>query len=244
MLLPLLFACAPPTWGTWMFTKEVTLPTGQECTEVTIHNLVGAYTPIAPGDDPTWAETDTGQLSGEVFFARVEQTADGAVMIVGDDALPGVEQDDGSWLFYWTNSSAGSDGLDHTTGYSFDHSYESTSTLRIEGTIDGGVFTGTHETETFAVDRWNESDTWSEEAALIIGENGEIPSDEHLLRIDTGGTEGPATNGREAFDCGETGCTLTLSEACAYRYVLTGVATGFEADDAQWVEDAGQPAGD
>lgn len=244
MLLPLLVACAPPMWGTWLFTKEVTLPTGQECTDDVIHNLVGAYEPIAPGDDPTWTETDTGSQSAEVFFARVEQTDGGAVMIVGEDALPGVEQDDGSWLFYWTNSSAGADGQNHTTGYDFDHSYESTSTLRVQGTMEAGSFVGTFETETFGIDAWAESDTWSEEAALLIGNTGNLPAADYLLRIDTGGVEGAATNTREAFDCGETGCTLTVSEACAYRYALTGVATTFEPDDAGWVEDAGQPAGD
>jgi len=68
-LLPLLVACAPPMWGTWLFTKEVTLPTGQECTHDLIHNLVGAYEPIAPGDDPTWTETDTGSQSADKGIA-------------------------------------------------------------------------------------------------------------------------------------------------------------------------------
>lgn len=244
MLLPFLVACASPMWGTWMFSKEVTLPTGDECTDDVIHNFVGAYEPITAGDDPSWTETDTGAQSEEVFFARVEQTADAAIMIIGTEALPGLIQEDGTWLFYWTSASEGTDGLDHVTGYAYDHAYESTSTLRVQGTLTGGHFTGTFETETFALDAWSESDTWSDEAAAIVGGTGALPSADYLLRIDAGGAEGTATNTQAAYDCGETGCTLTVSDACAYRYALTGVSTDFVPDDSRWVEDAGQAAGD
>ncbi len=243
MLLLSLLACADP-WGTWMFTKEVTLPTGDECLDDVLHNFVGAYTPIEAGDDPSWTAEETGEQSAEVLFGRVEGTDDGAVLVLGTEALPGSRQDDGSWLFYWTNSSSGADGLDHVTGYTFDHSYDSNATLRVQGTFEGGVFTGTWESETSDVDAWVESDTWSAEAAVGVGGTGEIPSGDYLLRIDaTSGAETTATNTQEAFDCGEAGCTLTVSESCAWRYTLTGVATELTPDDARWVEDAGQPAG-
>jgi hypothetical protein len=243
MLLILLSACAGPVYGTWMFTEDVTLPTGEECTDSVSHNFVGAYEPIAVGDDPSWTETDTGELSPEVFFGRVERTADGAVMIVGSDALPGTQLEDGSWLFFWTNTSTGSDSLDHVTGYAFDHSYTSSSTLRIAGTLQGSSFEGTWESETAANDAWTESDTWSDEAAGQVGSNGSIPASTYLLRIDDTGAESAATNSQLAYDCGDAGCTLTVQETCAYRYTLTGQATDFAPDDSRWVEDAGQAAG-
>ncbi|MDP2306215.1 MAG: hypothetical protein Q8P18_09340 [Pseudomonadota bacterium] len=244
MLLTLLVACAPPIAGTWLFTKEVTLPTGDECTDDVIHNFVGAYEPIEAGDDPSWTETETGEQSAEVLFARIEETLDGAVLVIGTEALPGALQDDGSWLFYWTGASTGADGLDHVTGYAFDHSYESTSTLRVQGSFSKGTFTGSFESETSTIAAWSESDTWSEEAATIVGGTGNLPASTYLLRIDTGGAESAAANTQLEYDCGETGCTLTVSAACAYRYVLTGVATDFTPDDSRWVEDAGQAAGD
>lgn len=244
LLLPLLLACAPPMAGTWLFTKEVTLATGDECADDVIHNFVGAYEPILTGDDPSWTETDTGAQSAEVLFGRIEDTIDGAVLIIGSEALPGAPQDDGSWLFYWTGSSSGVDSLDHVTGYAFDHSYESTSTLRVQGTFAKGMFAGTFESETSGIDAWSESDTWSDEAAAIVTSTGSIPASSYLLRIDTGGAESAAVNTQADYDCGENGCTLTVSEACAYRYVLTGVATDFRPDDSRWVEDAGQAAGD
>ena len=240
-----LTACAGPSWGTWMFTKEVTTATGDECLDDVIHNFVGAYEPIVAGDDPSWTEGDTGELSPEVFFGRVERTADGAVMIVGTDALPGEVQADGSWLFYWTNVSSGRDSLSHVTGYSFDHTYETATTLRVQGDLAGGTFTGAWEEETSAIDAWSESDTWADEAAAQVGGTGAIPSANYLLRIDTGtGAEESATNTQAEYDCGSAGCTLTVSSSCAYRYALTGQSTGFSADDSRWVEDAGQPAGD
>lgn len=244
MLVALLVACAPPMDGTWLFTKDVTPATGDECTDDVIHNFVGAYEPIEAGDDPAWTETESGDQSAEVFFGRIAETQDGALLIVGTEALPGALQDNGSWLFYWTGSSTGADGLDHVSGYTFDHSYEATTTLRVQGTFENGAFTGTFESETSGIDAWAESDTWTEEAATIIGNTGNIPAADHLLRIDTGGTESAAANTKLEYDCGEAGCTLTVSDACAYRYALTGVATAFTPDDSLWVEDAGQAAGD
>jgi hypothetical protein len=243
MLLLNLLACGGPVWGTWMFTKDVTLPTGSECLDDLTHNFVGAYEPIAAGDDPSWTETDTGDMSPEVFFARVEQTATGAVLVTGTEALPGDQQDDGSWLFYWTGTERTTESLDHVTGYAYDHTADATDTLRIAGTIEANSFTGTWEYETSLIDAWTESDSWSEEAAAYVGGTGNLPASTYLLVIDGAGTEVAATNTQAAYDCGETGCTMTASESCAYRYTLTGQATEFDPADSRWVEDAGQAAG-
>jgi hypothetical protein len=242
MLLTLLLACAP-TSGTWMFTKDVTPATGDECTDDVIHNFVGAYEPIEAGDDPSWTETETGALSAEVFFARIEGAGDGAVLIVGTEALPGALQDDGSWLFYWTSATDGADSLDHLTGYTYDHSFATSSTLRVQGTFTGGSFEGTYDSETQSTDSWAESDTWADEAAAIVGGTGAVPASDYLLRIDTAGVEGAASNTQAEYDCGVAGCTLTVSQSCAYRYPLSGVRTDFTPADSRWVEDAGQAAG-
>lgn len=244
MLLLSLVACGTPAWGTWMFTREITLATGEECTPVLSHNFIGAYEPITAGEDTAWTEFDEGEVSAEVFFGRLEQSEDGAVLILGTEALPGARQEDGTWLFYWTGSSSGSDGNSHATGYVYDHAFKNTSKLLIAGTLSGGAFTGTHETVTESIDTWTEFDVWSAEAAAYVGDTGAIPSGTYLSRIDAAGAEVAATNAREAYDCGESGCTLSVTTACAYRYVLTGVATDFDPADSRWVEDAGQPAGE
>jgi hypothetical protein len=244
MLLMFLAACAGPEFGTWLFTKEVTLPDGTECLGDVQHNFVGAYEPIATGDDPSWTDTSTAEVSPELFFGRLEQTADGAALIVGTELLPGERRDDGSWLFYWTGSDSGRDDLTHVTGYAYAYTFDTASTLRVQGTFEGGTFTGAWESEYSDIDAWTESDTWSDEAAAIVGSTGEIPAADHLLRLDaTTGAEAAATNTQAAYDCGEAGCTLTVTESCAYRYTLTGISTEFEPGDSRWVEDAGQAAG-
>jgi len=244
MLFLLLAACANPGWGTWLFSKEVTPADGTECLSDVQHNFVGAYSPIAAGDDPSWTSTETGAYSPELFFARLEATDDGGALIVGTDVLPGARQDNGTWLFYWTNATTGSDDTAHVTGYSYAHTYESTATLRVQGTFEGGAFTGTWESETSELDQWTESDTWADEAAALVGTTGAIPAASYLLRTDaTTGAESAATNSQAAYDCGEAGCTLTVTESCAYRYTLTGVTSESQPEDSRWVEDAGQSAG-
>lgn len=244
MLLMLLTACTGPEFGTWLFTREVTLADGTECLGDVQHNFVGAYAPIETGDDPSWTDTSTGDVSPELFFGRIEKTEAGAALIVGSEVLPGEERDDGTWLFYWTSSDSGRDDLTHVTGYVYGYTYDTARTLRIQGAFEAGTFSGSWESETSDIDAWTESDTWSEEAAAIVGGTGEIPSAEYLLRIDAGtGAEGAATNTQEAYDCGDAGCTLTVTESCAYRYTLTGTATDFTPEDSRWVEDAGQDAG-
>ncbi len=243
LVLALLAGCDGPLYGTWMFSKDLTFPTGDECTESVSHNFAGAYLPVAVGDDPAWTEADTGASSPEVFFARIERTGDGAVLIVGTDALPGTHLEDGTWLFLWTHTSTGQESLDHATGYAYDHTYQSSSTLRISGQLDGDHFLGTWEDATAATDAWTESDTWSDEAAVEVGSTGTLPASTYLLRADDAGAESAASNTQLAYDCGVTGCTLTVQSACASRYPLDGVMTGFEPADSRWVEDAGEAAG-
>lgn len=244
MLLILMTACAPPVFGTWMFTREVTLPTGEECGDTVSHNFDGASTPEEAAADTGWVESDAGEISAEVLFGRLERTeGDGAVLILGDLALPGGEQDDGSWLFWWTTSSSGQETDTHASGYAYVKDHTSDSVLRVAGTFDGGAFTGTHETESLVTQTWTESDSWSEEAAAYVGENGEMPVGDYLQVVDQAGTLTAANNSRELLECADESCTLSVQETCAYRYTLTGTATELSPDDAAWAEDAGQAAG-
>lgn len=245
MLLLQLLACGAPSWGTWMFTRTVPLPTGDECTQSVSHNVAGATEPADAAEDTGWIEEDTGETSPEVFFGRLERTSDGALLILGDDALPGTLQDDGSWLFWWKNSDEGEEDASHASGYAWRHQYATSSLLRVAGDLTADTFTGTYENETASTLTWSESDAWSEEAAVYVGENGEIPVGEYLEVVDaTTGQATAANNAREATECGDSGtCTLSVTSGCVYRSTLTGVATELTPEDAPWAEDAGQPAG-
>ncbi len=229
--------------GTWMFTRSLTIATGEECTSSVTHDFVGAYPPPTLADDSAWTESDTSEVSSDVFFGRVDQEGKVAVLIVGESAYPGQKQEDGSWVFSWDHTSAGRQNDTHESGYQFVYSYEATTTTRVSGTFGGDGFTGTWEDTSQSLLSWTESDTWSEDVAVSIGSTGQIPSSSYLLKLDLDGNEVAATNDYVTPDCDVSGCLLTVSAACGYSYDMTGQRTGFAGSDADWTSDAGQAAG-
>jgi hypothetical protein len=229
-----------------MFTREVVPPTGDECTDSVIHNFAGATVPEAQAGDTGWVEETTSEVSAEVFFGRLEQTTkDGAVLIVGDLAIPGALGADGGWVFQWDTTSAGNTTETHGSGYLYQFDHDVTETLRVEGTLAGELFDGLWETSSTALQKWDESDLWTAEAAAYVGDNGEMPVADWLVVTDDTGAITGANNAREIAECGDGDlpCTLSITSTCVYRSALTGVATELSAEDAQWTEDAGQAAG-
>lgn len=241
MLLLTLLACGGDA-GTWLFTLEYTEPDGTECVLTPTHNYLGAYTPPAAADDLSWSAAQTEAFSPSLFFGRVEETADGAVLVIGDTVLPGTSGKD-VWNFAWTRSTAGTEQYTHVTGYSFDHAYEDATTLRIEGSVSKGLFSGSYTTEYAYSDAYTESDTWSDDAAAYVGTGGLTPVGDYLLKLDSTAVEVPASNTQAAYDCSSASCTLTIQEGCGYTYDLTAVPTDLSPDDATWASDAVQPYG-
>jgi hypothetical protein len=242
--LLLLGGCATTPWGTWSFSLAVTQPEGDECSSTVLHNYTGADTPAAAAAaDESWATSSSDTYTETLFFGRLEESGQGAMLIIGEEALPGSQDEAGEWSFSWTGEQQGTDSASHASGYDFVHLEEATSTLRVKGTFNTETFTGTWLSESTSRDKWDESDTWSDEAAAYAGENGETPAGTYLVLTSGDGTEVAANNARSAYDCENTGCTLSVEEACAYQYGLTGQLTAFDGDDAQWTKDAGQPAG-
>ncbi len=244
MLLPLLIGCATTPWGTWAFTLAVTPATGEECTTEVSHNLTGAHTPVvATTTDESWSQTSSTSTSPTLFFGRVEESGQGAMLIVGASAYPGSHADDGTWTFAWTGSEDGDDESVHATGYDYLHHWENADTRRVKGTFNTDTFTGTYSDESTAREKWDESDTWSEEAAAYVGEHGEAPVGTYLVLTDGSGVDYAASNSRDIYDCDSASCALTVESNCGYSYDITGQLTDFAGEDAQWTEDAGQPAG-
>ena len=227
-----------------MFTRAVTLPTGEECADPSIsHNFSGAYTPEAVADDDAWAEESTEVGSGDVFFGSIETTSTGAVLVIGSLAYPGVAGEEDAWTFSWSTTDEGEDASLHTTGYAYSHTYQSVVTTRVAGTFADGAFSGSWESESSTVDGWVESDDWAEEVATTIGGTGNIPSGTYLLRTDELGVEAAATTTQLEFDCASASCTLSVSQACLYSYGLEAVRTDHDEADGRWVQGAGQAAG-
>ncbi len=245
LLLPLLMVLpgCDGADGTWMFTRNLTVAVGDECTSGVTHDFVGAYEPTAAPADTSWTEADTAEVSSDVFFGRVDQEGKNAVLIVGSAAYPGAKQDDGSWVFSWDHTASGRESDTHASGYNYIYTYDTTNTSRVSGTFGHDGFTGTWEDSSQSVSSWTETDTWSDEVAATVGTTGRVPASSYLLKLDTTGVEVAATNDYQTQDCDVTGCLLTVTTACAYTYDMTGQQTGFTPDDAQWTEDAGQGAG-
>lgn len=243
-LLPLLLlGCATSPWGTWAFTLAYTAPEGDECETAITHNFTGAHPPAAATtEDPAWTTSEDAAVSPQLFFGRVEASGDGAMLIVGAEALPGTLTEAG-WTFTWTGEESSDSEASHATGYDYAAHAESTATVRIKGTFSDGTFVGDYYPESTSLQDWSESDTWSDEAAAYVGDNGEAPVGTWLVLTDGAGAEVPANNGRAVYDCETASCTLAVETACASRYALTGELTEFAAEDAPWTEDAGQPAG-
>ena len=246
MMILLALACAKPDLsGTWMFTRAVTPATGDECVTADVsHNFDGAYTPEVTEEPSPWTEDQSLEYSAEVFFGRIEADTTGMVMIIGTAALIGVEKEKNSWEFSWTNETNGYAEQSHKSGYLYTHSYDNKSTLRVSGAFEKDTFKGSHETESTGTERWTESDSWSEEVAATVGTTGQIPVSSVLVRVDGTGAEVPALNDYQTFDCDDSDCTLSKVSSCLYKYDLTAVRTDFSSDDARWVQDAGQTAGD
>ena len=229
--------------GTWMFTREVTVATGDECTSGVTHDFVGAYLPSDSVEDTAWTETDTTEVSSDVFFGRVDLEGKSAVLIVGASAWPGVKQSGGSWVFSWDHNETGQESDQHETGYQYTSTYDTTYTTRVSGTFSAKTFTGTWEDTSASTSSWTESDLWSEDVANTIGTVGRVPASSYLLKLNSEGNEISASNEYATPDCDVSGCLLTVTQACGYTYDLTGAATGFSEADAPWTSDAGQGAG-
>ncbi|MSQ03137.1 MAG: hypothetical protein EXR71_14820 [Myxococcales bacterium] len=245
LFLPLLLTgCATTPWGTWAFTLAVTAPVGDECATEITHNVTGAHPAlVATTTDESWTATADESASSQLFFGRIDEYGQGSMLIVGTEALPGTHNEDGSWTFGWTGEESTDATATHASGYDFSQHTETSQSLRIKGTFNNETFTGSYLPNSQSLSSWGESDTWADEAAVYVGDNGEAPIGAYLFLTDAAGAEVPANNGRAVYDCDTQGCTLTVEATCTYAYEISGQLTEFTADDAGWTEDAGQPAG-
>ncbi len=241
-MLLLLLACADPIAGTWLFTLSVT-PDPEACADAEVsHNYTGAYVPGGAVEDELWTESVSDTVTDGLFFGRIEASGESYVLILGDAVYPGAGDAD-RWSFSWVNAVSHEEILEHASGYRFLVRSATETTTTVAGTFEDSSFNGTMEQGSLVSDTWEESDTWSEEARLAVGDNGETPVGGVLVRTDASGNEEPANNAAEAFDCGDATCLLTVSNSCGVSGDLSGKATEFGPEDEGWVSDASQAAG-
>ena len=247
IMVLLLLACAKNSEiaGTWLFTRTLTAPTGEECISNDIrHNFSDSYVPepVEDTEDP-WTSSTEADESAELFFGRVEEKTDGVVLIIGNTAYPATASETGAYDFSWTRSSSDYSESAHASGYLLSSSNDVSSKEHITGSFADGSFTGQYKLDTTSDAQWTESDTWSDEVVATIGSIGLIPVSSYLVHLDSSSTEVASSNDYATFDCEDSDCTLAVSTACNYAYAMTGVLTNFGPDDEGWVGDAGQAAG-
>lgn len=216
-LLPLgllLAGCNSSVAGVWML--EVAYPVEDTCTESLNHNFTGAY--VAGEDeeeDDGWTEESSATHTDQLLFAQIESTGkDTAVLVMGNEAWPGVKNAKGSYTFSWHGQDDVLEDDSHASGYNYTYSNTALSEEQIVMTIDQGYGSGTWEATSTSEQSWRETDLWTEELRFPVGS---IPSGSYLVIEEGKGpkaTEVPATNTREGVDCDGDNCSLSVSTSC------------------------------
>lgn len=235
-ILPLVLlatGCGSSIDGIW--TMSITYPTEDTCTDTVTHNFLGA-TVIAEEEDQTgdgWTESSSETHTDQLVFVQIETTGkDGAVLLIGAEAWPGVKNAKGNYTFSWTGSDEQLQDDSHTSGYGYTYSNIALSEEEIALVLDQGIGSGTWDATSTSEQAWLESDLWSEEVRF---QTGAIPADQYLVIMDESGpkpVEEAASNGRDAVDCEGDNCSLTVSASCEGSLQVVLTQTDFEDDDA------------
>lgn len=255
-LLPsalLLTGCASGIDGVW--AMYLPYSTEDACVETLAHNFTGA-TEIGEsdtGEDTGWTESETDTRTDRMVFVQIESTGkDAAVLVMGNEAWPGVETAKDQWTFSWPGEEETSTTQSHETGYEYTESLVGSSLDEIKLALTGGEGGGNWLSSTTLDQSWSESDGWSEELTF---RNGRIPSHLYLEREAQGGGPGggaegpppatePATNERDAADCDSDICRLQVTTQCDMDMAVTLVQTDYEAEEVfEYLTGTGQQYG-
>lgn len=243
-MFPLLLACAgsKDIDGIWAI---VIAPTPDpECSESISHNFTDGF--VQDEDDestaPFEADQDTEQSDALQLIQITRHSKREATMLRASRAYPGELGEGGGWNFEWEGNEVTTITQTHRDGYDYAADIDVTLTTSVTLRKDGDTISGLWTTTTHTVSGYTETDAWSAEITEI-GEKGQIPSSQYLVR-DAGGTIRPVDNERDFAECSGTECELDLDITCGTDREYTGYRTGYEEEDAYGhLGNAGQPAG-
>jgi len=236
-------ACAPPAPdGVWLFHMEAEAE--EACTSSVTHSFLHAWEPDEEDADP-WTDSEGLTESESLFLGLVTSTGpDTAVLVIGDETFLGTTGDDGDWAFTWTGTTASSAESSHASGYLYTDASTRTDTRTWDLVLESETrFTGEASWGSSSTESWTESDTWSEELSLEIGETGRIPVGGYLVTTDGAGGTMAASNHYAVLDCSIGDCTLEATETCSAASGVEGDLTDLDPDAWAGVRDAGQAAG-
>jgi hypothetical protein len=159
-------------------------------------------------------------------------------MVADGMAMLGVQQEDKTYLFTWTNFERGTETDTHEAGYSFttDGRIDLVWSLVLDVSKDIG--TGTISADVTSTQTWDETDVWSAtDVGLFFGQT---PAESYLDATTEGGF---IDNAADQTDCSGTPCNLTVNQSLSIDGPVTATRTSVLPGDFEGVLGAGQPEG-
>ncbi len=224
----------------WFFTAS---PASEPVANLSVsHNFTDGSVPD-DFDSADWIIADDQLTSDAMFTGQLVEIegdeAHGALLIIGGEVFPGVEDAEGGWIFSWEGFDNNQSVESHESGYSFTTRFDGTVSTTITWSIDKKTKIASGEIVTSSDDTtaWTESDMFD---AAVVGIYPQIPSWAYL--IDDMGY--PIENAPGVSNCSTEPCSLELISTSAQNMTFTAVQTDYSDEDVYGsVQDAGQPFG-
>ncbi len=211
-----------PLEGVWMF--EAPNPEAS-CTTSMSTNLRDAS--IGNSGNNEWTDIDERDQSLDIFFARISHgRADDAVMVVGDEVIPGSKVDGNTWKFEYVATLNDREGRQHESGYRYEETIDTeVNTVYTIVRENNRWLSGEANFDSISTERWTESDQWSENQTNLY--YGDIPT------FDVGAPENLADDN----DCLDGQCFIQRETLCESSVGLVGTWTGLNGDGEFELED-------
>lgn len=238
--------CLGGPWGVWLLEVPYVSEDAEECTEEVTHNFTGATVVEEEEDDGDYTSETTSDRSSSLLFVQIETNSKGeAILVANGEVYPGTETDSGGWVFEWVGTESNTQEDTYTSEYAYTAVTDAQETAAYSLTFEGKSLSGTLDSTSLLDAAYTETDTWSEDASMFIGTQGDIPAATYL-EVEGEGPRGgtsPASNAYDAEDCDDSSCELTVTSDCYTTRQVTGTLTGYTDESYDAVEDNQQRSG-
>ena len=227
--LPLLAACQGNS-AIWLIQVAAIDPDeGSSCETTCTENFDEASCPEdSTSSDSDWTYTYTYAVSDALFFAQIEHTAEGAVLIINGTVFPGTKEN-GDWVFAWDQEREEKDRAEHDAGYEYLQVAADTSSSTFTFSGSGGTAEGTVNEKSISTASYEESDEWSSDDVGVY--YGQIPAD-YWLEMDDEEDWSSPENDPENDDCDGDSCKVALNSTCTIDTTFTATRTSYADEDA------------